>query len=123
MENIFTVAKPFLTFAKLVGVFPMSFEGNARKGKLKFHILNLIPSAIILGFHIPLIVFFLISRNLFASLKYSKVSYEIWNILTVFKLLTELISLTVQLFKFKNVVELLNLIRNFDNEVNVIGLN
>jgi hypothetical protein len=117
MENIFTVAKPFLTFAKLLGVFPMSFEGSARRGLLKVHLTDLIY---------PVFAQILLFSNLFYSLfaksfyhhsSDSKITTEGWNVIVKLGKVVVICQIIGQLWKRKNFVRFLNMIQNFDMQV------
>jgi hypothetical protein len=119
MENIFTVAKPFLTFAKLLGVFPMSFEGPARKGFLKVHWSDLMFSG--LGF-ISLILYFyftMLVENLFSFLSDSMIVLKVWKVVLKLSSLVLFCQFWYQLTRRRLIARFLHLIRNFDMEVSV----
>jgi hypothetical protein len=117
MENIFTVAKPFLTFGSFIGVFPMSFEGPARKGFLKCHWKDLIMTSICLSLLVVSLYVSMCMGHVFESFIDSKISSQGWNVIMN---LTNSVGLCVffyQLWKRKNIVRFLNLILNFDMQV------
>jgi hypothetical protein len=119
MENIFTVAKPFLTFAKFLGIFPMSFEGPARKGFLKVHWEDLILSAVCIALSVFSFLVSMASNNFFGGFVESKISSQGWNVTLKLSNITMLWLLFYQFWKRKNIVEFLNLIQNFDMLVRI----
>jgi predicted membrane-bound dolichyl-phosphate-mannose-protein mannosyltransferase len=121
MENIFTVAKPFLTFAKILGVFPMSFDGAARRGLLKIHWRDFIFTVITLSALLAILFFATLSRNFFTmvALDGSKTTFEGWNVIMKLSNIVALCQVLYQLCKSKNIVKLLNLLQNFDLKVKI----
>jgi hypothetical protein len=117
MENIFTVTKPFLIFAKLLGVFPMSFEGPAGKGLLKVHWKDLIFSVVAQVYLHSNFFYSLFSINFFHQSSDSKIATEGWNVIVKLFKVVVIFQILGQLGKRKNVVRFLNLIQNFDMQV------
>lgn len=115
MENVYTTSKPFLSFSKVFGLFPISFEGSVRRGSLKFKWINLI-----------------FTFCLFASLTYLEIELsrrvvsfwsefslldKIWSSLTQVQLLSFFWTFCYQIFKSKNTLKFLQLINSFDENV------
>lgn len=116
-NNVFTAAKPFLTLAKVIGVFPMSFDGHVRKGFLKVKKKNMLISVLTIFLLISLICISQVSPYFLTKLLYFKLSIVAWNVGVQLTTCTVLISFCIQITKCKNVVKLLNCIQNFDMEV------
>jgi hypothetical protein len=120
MENIFTVAKPFLIFAKLLGVFPMSFDGPARKGFLKTKLADLVHS--IFSFVIIFSLFYYVSfaSSLIKSLTATEIAFQGW--MTALYLQTSIFIclFLYQLSRCRNVVRFLNLVHCVDKKVKML---
>jgi hypothetical protein len=117
MENVFTAAEPFLVLANLIGVFPKSFDGPARKGFLKGRLRDWVLSVVSLTVLVSTIGLVLFSKESFRFLAVSEIGFQGWYIIAYLNCFI-LVGLYIhQLWKRKNIVKLLNLIRSFDDEV------
>lgn len=118
MENIFTVAKPFIIFIKALGLFPMSFHGPARKGSLKIHHKDVIFSCFLF-----FVSFFVILKG-FSTMKWFKENSELtntaWTVMISLDLMSFFILFIYQIFKLKEIVKFLNLIQKIDSEVKIV---
>lgn len=115
MENIFTVAKPFLSFAKILGLFPMTFVGHPRKGilEIKWH-------DVLLSFcsFTGLICLMFINLEMRVFLKNdSKVLFSAWFVLKLLDISSYMCLFAYQLCKRKNVLNFLDLLNSVDEEV------
>jgi hypothetical protein len=116
MENIFTSLRPFTTFAKLLGAFPLSFEGRVRNGNLKTKFFDALISifiifALSIGFWCRILELdFFTSRILMRLLVYSQ----------TFEFVTLCIKLIYQNVKRKSYRKVLKLLDEFDEKVNKI---
>jgi F0F1-type ATP synthase membrane subunit a len=114
MENIFTYLRPFTIFAKLLGVFPLSFEGRVRNGNLQMKVPDIIFSIFVF-----LLVFNLI-RLRYLELNFSSET-DVPSKLVVYSLLFEFVALFAKLFdqniKRKGFGKFFELIKEFDKKV------
>lgn len=118
MENIYTCYKPFYVLSKCLGMFPMSFEGPPRKGKLKvkWHdwllpgFATLIPTAII-------------AVNIFCDDSPASTSpflSKLWVIEILFGVFLMMTQFPYQLLKHRNIEEFLNRVHHFDQKVELL---
>lgn len=117
MENIFTVAKPFLTFGNIFGVCSISFEGPAQEGILKTQSKDLLLSLISFMTLISMTYFYTISENMYKHLIDDKLTNDVWYIVTILSYLMLLCQFLYQFWKRKNLVKFLNLLQTFDVKV------
>jgi hypothetical protein len=115
MENVYTISKPFLIFSKVFGLFPMSFEGSARKGFLKFKWINLIFTFCLFAALTYLQVE--LSRRVALLLCELSLMDKVWTSLTQAQLLSFYWCFCYQIFKSKNTLRFLQLIGSFDENV------
>ena len=118
MENIFTATKPFLSFAKVFGLFPMSFEGRARKGVLKVHWHDLLMLFISLSIHIGFIITMTTSYKTVE--RTSKILTYGWNIFQDCGMFMYPIHHCYQVYNRKNILKILISIQNVDKEVKTV---
>lgn len=120
MENIFTASKPFINFATFLGLFPMSFEGPARKRILKLSFFGVLLSCCSL-----LLLVYITVSNLASEDHYSTKASVFFDDTRIFLITAELLSyiffLINQLCKRKSILRFLELIHEFDVEVNCAG--
>lgn len=117
MENIFSASKPILTLAKLLGLFPMSFEGPARKGLLKLKCVNVIISL----FWFVAALFMILNRSPFSKVYTgsSQVLPRAWEVLMNLELFSYIFNFCYQNWKRKNIVKFLKIIHKSDEKVEI----
>lgn len=116
MENIFTVAKPFLVFARFLGLFSLSFEGPARKGILRVKLVNIaitVCTIMILIFLMAVTLFF----NASAMKSNSTIISQAWTCATCFEYSSLLCLVAYQFLKRKDVLKFLTQIEKIDDQV------
>ena len=118
MENIFTATKPFLSFAKVFGLFPMSFEGRARKGVLKVHWHDLLMLFISSSIHIAL--FMTMTTSYKTPERTSIILSHGWKILSNCGVFFGPIHFCYQIYNRKNILKILISIQNVDKEVKTV---
>jgi hypothetical protein len=113
MENIFTAAYPFLVYAKLLGVFPIDFDGLSR-GELKVRCRDL-------GFSVVLfsVLLFLVCGSVFNLTVSSNCesSAIAWKIIVLLNVISVSLAFVYQMFHLRSVVEFINQLHEIDNEV------
>lgn len=114
--NIFTVSKPFIEVAKVLGIFPMSFDGAPEKGVLK---VKWFDAFIWIGtFSISVAIIFLNMKRETIFIKNSSILIWAWDILKYIDLISLLFLIAYQFLKRKNILKFLNVIHKVDEEVN-----
>lgn len=115
MRNIYTSFVPFYWIAKLLGLFPFSYEGVYCNG---IFIQKRRDIALTLTFF--MIFMFLYIANFFRNESVSSSSdilARAWDLSLYFFLTTLLVSYLYQLKKWKSIVKFLSLIKHFDEKV------
>lgn len=115
MNNIFSVAKPFLGILHFCGLFTSSFRGHPLKGSFVFSWLGALLSVLNC-----LILFLFISFPYdFDTSLYviSDILIKAWKILSDVDLLTYVLSLLYQLRKQSSIKQFLSLVNEFDSQV------
>lgn len=114
MENIYTVAKPFLTIFTFFGAFQFSFEGSAVKGKFVFKFRNLIPAVITLS----LLCYYIVTSCLWKEMEVpSKILSKALKALIITDFVFIFVLHIYQLSKSQRVEDFLLLIYSYDNQV------
>lgn len=115
MENIYTSAKPFVTFANYSGLFPLSFEGSAAKGILNLRKINLVFVCASLFTLICFIAINVVNKSFVVN--NSALLVEAWNICVIAELLSFLYLFVYQNCKRDSVVKFLKEIHEVDEDV------
>lgn len=115
MNNIFSVAKPFLDFLHFCGLSTSSFKGQQFKGSVVFKWLGAVLSVLNC---LILFLFFLFPYEFDTSLfAMSDIFVKAWKILSNIDLLTYVLSLFYHLCKQSSFKHFLGLVNEFDNQV------
>jgi 7tm Chemosensory receptor len=114
-QNVFTSAKPFLTLAKLLGFFPMSFHGPAHKGNFKIKCFNILASSC-LALTLILIMVLIIKNNAFVALE-SNILFYGWAISLFFEIISQIVLFLYQVCRRKDVVGFLKTLNECDEQV------
>lgn len=116
MENIFTSSKPFLTFAKGLGFFPMSVATSSRVCTIKVKWFDICLS--VCSF------LALISLNIVTLLKYNSLAFtessfllSAWDMTRKVELFSYFFLFSYQLQRRKQILEFLEKLHNFDEKV------
>lgn len=117
MENIFTVSKPFLNVAQVLGLFPMGFAGPARKGFLTLKWFNIVISTLWLLILLCVMKFTLAFNDF--VLDNSKVLPKALKLLTNMNVSWFLVHNLYQLYKRCNILQFLNTLHSSDEKVNI----
>lgn len=115
MENIFTVVKPFYILAKVLGLFPMSYEGLTNKGKLTFKWRDAIPACLSLALQVTLLVMVLKFADEPASS--STLINQIWIIQCFVAFIFLFLLFIYQIGKCKSIANFLHPIYKIDERV------
>jgi hypothetical protein len=113
MENIFTSSNPMLIHSMLLGLFPMSFDGPARKGsfKTKWH-------DVILVVAFGIFQVFIIRTNLTLDLWAPNVIIQFaWAVTRNFEGFSYVLLFWYQIWNRKNIVKFLRIIDTVDQKV------
>jgi hypothetical protein len=116
MENIFTVTKPFYYLSKLMGLFPMTFDGPIEKGNfsIKWHDIFASGVALLVTFVIFVFNFTADERNFSSS---SVLLSKTWDVQSMLGLIPVLIMFFVQMLKRNSIVKFLQAIFVIDLKV------
>lgn len=115
MENIFTVAKPFLVFARFLGLFPLSFEGPARKGILRVKLVNIaITICTMILIFVTVVSLFFNASNTKSN---STILSQAWSCAICFEYFSHLCLVVYQFLKRKDVLKFLQQIEKVDDQV------
>lgn len=117
MENLYTDIKPFYYFAKILGLFPMSFVGSARKGILKTKIHDAIYSLLAFVTLGTLLILKISLNNNVRTSKLMFVAFEFSMYLEFFMLAIQFI---FQICKRNDIRFCLSMLDAFDNEVSFV---
>lgn len=114
MENIFTAAKPFLRFSRILGLFPMNFESASRKGVLKVKRQGIFFSCVAVTVLTCLFLFIVKDRqNMRIEANAKSIAHDFG---IFFELFAYVVHVTSQLAKRKCIVRFLNLVSEIDDE-------
>lgn len=119
MENIYTAVKPFYTFSKVLGLFPLSFVGAAAKGVLKTKCYDVLISSCAFALLAVLIFLKIYFQNFI--LTESSILSRASTISVLFALFLFLISFWYQVSKMKKIKRFLKMLDNFDVEVSKLN--
>jgi hypothetical protein len=114
MENIFTAYQPFIVFFKFLGLFPLSFDGPARKGNLKFKWKNIFSSCTTILFYTFVFGFILTNRKVTVD---SKILYYGWSLPSLLESFFQLVLVLNQLKDAKKIVLFLKKLQAVDEKV------
>lgn len=120
--NIFTVSKPFLEVAKVLGIFPMSFDGAPEKGVMNVKWFDVVIWIGTVFTSVAMILLNIKPEDIF--IKNSRILIWAWNVLKYTDLISLLFLLAYQFLKRKNILKFLTAIHNVDEEVNnkILGI-
>jgi 7tm Chemosensory receptor len=114
MENIYSSVKPFYNLSKILGLFPLSFDGSETKGRLelKWHgVVSCVVTVLILT--LLLFMNFLDEEDPSSSAMLNNV----WNFQVVFGLILLLILFIYQIKQRNAIADYLQIIKNIDDKV------
>lgn len=115
MENIFTAAQPFYLLSKVMGLFPMSFEGPIEKGNFKVKWHDVIYSLFSLTVPISLIAFNLLAEV--TQVSSSALLSDIWVIHSITGVSLLILQFSYQVCKRKEILRFLEAVNEFDEKV------
>lgn len=114
MDNIYTVARPFLWILTLFGIFPLTFKDSPEKGKLKFKLGNVIST----GVTFSLLLYFIVTALLQeVSIMPSKILSVALTALVFADMLLLIVMHVYQLSKHSGIKDFLALVHKYDNQV------
>lgn len=114
MDNVYTSFRPVFLFARILGLFPMSFEGPITKGFLKTKLFGLTCSGL---------AFSSLSALIFVQIKYNHeldhptISKVAWYISFDFTMISLLLQFGLQFIKRNEIRKFLTLLNEFDDQV------
>lgn len=120
MDSIYKSFKPFYYLSKLLGVFPMSFQGKAGNGELKTKWHDFVISILSFTFLICLITSQIKFNNFLKS--DSSISTKASEISVLIALFFLLISFVFQISKRHQIVNFLKLLNSYDIEVKTMKM-
>lgn len=118
MENIFSVSQPFVSFARALGVFPMSYDGPPRKGFLRTTWRDVIISCSSLSV-LTFVIIFNLTEAHSSTVTTSKLLETAWILRVNSKFWSYCLLICFQIYKRKNISTFLWLLYNFDKNVSV----
>lgn len=118
MENIFTTAKPFLSFARILGLFPFAFKGPARKGFLTLSWSGVISSCcLVLALSLFIVFNFLSNQNAPANHWAKQRLEKAWTYSVRLELFSYFCLFFYQIYNHKRILRFLTLIEELDENV------
>lgn len=120
MDNIFSVAVPFLKLLKVIGLFPLSFSGHPKKCVEVFKWTDVVPSTLNLFCLLALI--FGCSPMTVQLAKHSRFLLKAWTIVSAVDISSFLAMLIYQFYKRHNILRFLVLVHEFDTQAVRIGI-
>jgi predicted ATPase len=118
MDNIFTVSRPFLEFFRLVGLFPMAFDGPDRRGILRVSWLGIVTSVILISWSVAVNILTILYKG------FSRVQDQPSGILlagatssVMFESFSLIFIIFYQLFKRKKILTFLRNVDRVDKKV------
>lgn len=115
MENCYIAAEPALRIAALLGIFPMSFYGPARKKSLKIGWIDIAKSCCMVVTLVVLIVANYMNKTVLRSS--SEVLFVVWKLVFSFQYFVILLLVCYQLSKLKSIVKFLRKVDESDSKV------
>lgn len=115
MENIYTVSKPLLKVAELLGFFPMHFVGPSKVGNLQLSWFGVLMSICLILTNAIIFAKVMTTRSFVMT--DSEILSKAFDILTKTEHLTYFLLIGYQMKKCKNVVKFLKLLHSFDEKV------
>ena len=116
MDNVYTAIKPFYNFVKVLGMFPMTFQGHVIKGNFKTKRSDVVSTC--LSFLLFIALCCARTRD---GIKNSQLapplSRILWEATFAFILSMLLAQFGIQIFKRNEIEKFLKQVHNFDNEV------
>lgn len=116
-KNIYEVLQPIYYILKFIGLFPFSFEGPVKNGKLRYAILDGIWSILVLFIHI---FFLLFNLHGFESIAYalgSKLLDAGWKFCTIFGICGGFFNEIYQICFKERIRSFLRILEDFDRQV------
>lgn len=115
MENIFSVSEPYYFLCKVLGLFPMSFEGPKTKGVFKTKWNDVVCS--LLSLIVPVLLIALNFYLEYGPTSSSAMLSDLWKIQAVFGVFLILLQHSYQISKNKEIPRFLNAVNEFDQKV------
>lgn len=115
MENIYTTVKPFYILSKVLGSFPMTFEGPPEKGFLRTKCQDILATGCSFIVLTVLALYKLTSENVFQCDSF--IMIKSWDVSIVVGFFVFLMHFCVQVAVRKNIKKFLRRLHNFDQEV------
>jgi 7tm Chemosensory receptor len=113
MENVFTAVEPFVRFANIFGIFPMSFAGPVRKGSLRVKKIDIAISSI----SIAVVSYMTIFNHRITVGSSSMLLKFAWHFSFGAQYVGSTFLMFYSIFKRKNVVRFLKQIHDIDEKV------
>lgn len=120
MKNIYTTAKPFYLPAKIFGLFPLTFTESKAKTSYIVKFLDVFLTS--LSFIVVLMLIYLKLNSSRFIESDSLILVRAWNIGLIFDLTGLLLILTLQVIKRNDIKKLFTLLRKFDDDFKLLGL-
>ena len=117
MDNVYEAVKPFYNFAKVLGLFPISFEGQTAKREFKTRKIDVALTFFSLLLFVTL--FCARMENIFSriGIKDSDLQRIVFETTFTIMLFTLLIQFVLQISKRVEIIRFLKLLHDFDIEV------
>ena len=121
MDNVYTAIKPFYAFVKVLGMFPMTFQGHVINGNFKTKRSDVVSTCLSFLFFILLCC--ARTRDGIKNCQLTPtLSRILWEATFAFILSMLLAQFGLQIHKRNEIEKFLKQIHNFDNEVKKICL-
>lgn len=114
MENIFTSFKPIYFVSKILGLFPMSFDGPDIQGRFKIRWTDVIASFLSISILASLVPLVFLNPDLSNS---TVLLAQLWNIQVIVGTFFLSLAFIYQIMKCKSTVSFLHAVNKFDEKV------
>lgn len=111
MDNVYTIVKPFYILSKVLGIFPLSFDGPPQKGFFITKWYDVITPLILPGTSILLIALSALLGN------ETEMLFGVWRISGIFVCFLVILQFCWQMNKFKSIPKFLEALNTYDLKV------
>lgn len=114
MDNIYTIARPFLLVLKIFGLISLTFKGSAFRGKIEFNIFDKINMTA----KLILVIFLLVGDiNYHFKVDDPTITTVSWNLTAKLSVALVVLSLLYQWKKHNSIISFIHLLHKIDVQV------
>jgi hypothetical protein len=120
MENFFAASKPFLTLARIMGVFPISFGGSTFKSSVKAHHFKFFMLFTIVWLFMQILLF-LSTVVIDKEYENSRILSRVWKVVNVMEISSLILNFCFQNLKRRKLLHFLVKIEEVDEIVSILS--